>query len=87
MKIHTLEMTILLTTFCRHALLFEDIDGEYNIDLAKHAKSIREFDDALTRGMQTRSFLLLKFLVVIIVVNFMLEIILVALQFLLVTSQ
>ncbi|XP_012842086.1 PREDICTED: embryogenesis-associated protein EMB8 [Erythranthe guttata] len=35
--------------FKRHALLFEDIGGEYNIPLAANAKSVREFDDGLTR--------------------------------------
>ncbi|KAK7312134.1 hypothetical protein VNO77_35762 [Canavalia gladiata] len=35
--------------FKKHALLFEDIDGEYNIPLAANAKSVREFDDGLTR--------------------------------------
>ncbi|XP_054825459.1 embryogenesis-associated protein EMB8-like isoform X1 [Prosopis cineraria] len=35
--------------FKKHALLFEDIGGEYNIELAINAKSIREYDDGLTR--------------------------------------
>ncbi|KHN46491.1 Embryogenesis-associated protein EMB8 [Glycine soja] len=35
--------------FNKHVLLFEDIGGEYNIPLAANAKSVREFDDALTR--------------------------------------
>ncbi|KAL2329283.1 hypothetical protein Fmac_022710 [Flemingia macrophylla] len=35
--------------FKRHALLFEDIGGEYNIPQAANAKSVREFDDGLTR--------------------------------------
>ncbi|XP_027355507.1 embryogenesis-associated protein EMB8 [Abrus precatorius] len=35
--------------FKKHALLFEDIGGEYNIPLAANAKSVREFDDGLTR--------------------------------------
>jgi hypothetical protein len=35
---------------CRHALLFEDIGGEYNIPMVANAKSVREFDDGLTRG-------------------------------------
>ncbi|KAM7494398.1 hypothetical protein LguiB_029007 [Lonicera macranthoides] len=35
--------------FKKHALLFEDMGGEYNIPLAAHAKSIRDFDDGLTR--------------------------------------
>lgn len=46
--------------FCRHALLFEDIGGEYNIGLATNANTVREFDDALTRGM--RPFCSLAFL-------------------------
>uniref|UniRef100_A0A2P2JF53 Embryogenesis-associated protein EMB8 n=1 Tax=Rhizophora mucronata TaxID=61149 RepID=A0A2P2JF53_RHIMU len=33
----------------KHALLFEDMDGEYNIPLAAKARSVREFDEALTR--------------------------------------
>lgn len=37
--------------FCRHALLFEEMEGEYNIQLAANAKSVREFDEGLTRGM------------------------------------
>lgn len=37
--------------FCSHALLFEDIGGEYNIPLAANAKSVRDFDQGLTRGM------------------------------------
>ncbi|CAH9124948.1 unnamed protein product [Cuscuta epithymum] len=35
--------------FKKHALLFEDIGCEYNIPLAANAKSVREFDDGLTR--------------------------------------
>lgn len=35
----------------RHALLFEDMGGEFNIPMAAKAKSVREFDDGLTRGM------------------------------------
>ncbi|XP_047976347.1 embryogenesis-associated protein EMB8 isoform X2 [Salvia hispanica] len=35
--------------FSRHALLFEDIGGEFNIPLAANAKSVREFDEGLTR--------------------------------------
>ncbi|CAK9172359.1 unnamed protein product [Ilex paraguariensis] len=35
--------------FKKHALLFEDIGGEYNIPLAANAKSVREFDEGLTR--------------------------------------
>lgn len=44
-------LRIYIYIFCRHALLFEDMGGEYNIPLAAHAKSIRDFDDGLTRGM------------------------------------
>lgn len=36
---------------CRHALLFEDMGAEYNIPLAANAKSVRDFDEGLTRGM------------------------------------
>ncbi|KAJ4846341.1 embryogenesis-associated protein emb8 [Turnera subulata] len=35
--------------FKKHALLFEDLGGEFNTPLAANAKSVREFDDALTR--------------------------------------
>ncbi|GLT35752.1 hypothetical protein SLA2020_101790 [Shorea laevis] len=35
--------------FKRHALLFEDMGGEFNIPLAANAKSVREFDEGLTR--------------------------------------
>ncbi|KAH6774023.1 esterase/lipase/thioesterase family protein [Perilla frutescens var. hirtella] len=35
--------------FRRHALLFENIGGEFNIPLAANAKSVREFDEGLTR--------------------------------------
>ncbi|ERN10725.1 embryogenesis-associated protein EMB8 [Amborella trichopoda] len=33
----------------KHALLFEEIGGEYTIPLAAKAKSVREFDEGLTR--------------------------------------
>ncbi|XP_073155350.1 embryogenesis-associated protein EMB8 isoform X3 [Henckelia pumila] len=35
--------------FKRHALLFEDMGGAFNIPLAANAKSVREFDEGLTR--------------------------------------
>ncbi|KAL9439678.1 hypothetical protein AB3S75_025189 [Citrus x aurantiifolia] len=35
--------------FKKHALLFEDVGGEFNIPLAANAKSVRQFDDGLTR--------------------------------------
>ncbi|QCD88899.1 Alpha/Beta hydrolase fold [Vigna unguiculata] len=35
--------------FKKHALLFEDMGGEFNIPMAAKAKSVREFDDGLTR--------------------------------------
>ncbi|GMY30634.1 embryogenesis-associated protein EMB8-like [Fagus crenata] len=34
--------------FKKHALLFEDMGGEYNIPLAANAKSVRDFDKGLT---------------------------------------
>lgn len=34
----------------RHALLFEGLGGEYNIPMATNARSVREFDEGLTRG-------------------------------------
>nr|XP_043607339.1 embryogenesis-associated protein EMB8-like [Erigeron canadensis] len=41
--------TSLSTILKRHALLFEEIDGGYNIPAAANCKSVREFDEALTR--------------------------------------
>ncbi|KAK4844053.1 hypothetical protein QYF36_015836 [Acer negundo] len=35
--------------FKKHALLFEDMGGEYNIPSAANANSVREFDEGLTR--------------------------------------
>ncbi|KAL7184828.1 hypothetical protein ACSBR2_026881 [Camellia fascicularis] len=35
--------------FKKHSLLFEDMGGEYNIELAANAKSVKEFDEGLTR--------------------------------------
>ncbi|KAL3499154.1 hypothetical protein ACH5RR_038247 [Cinchona calisaya] len=35
--------------FKKHAPLFEEMGGEYNIPVAANAKSVREFDEALTR--------------------------------------
>ncbi|KAH7560881.1 hypothetical protein ACOSP7_016659 [Xanthoceras sorbifolium] len=35
--------------FKKHALLFEDMGGEYNIPMAANAKSVRDFDEGLTR--------------------------------------
>lgn len=35
--------------FEKHALLFEEIGGEYNIPLASNSRTVREFDEALTR--------------------------------------
>lgn len=34
----------------RHALLFEELDGEYDIPSVANAKSVRDFDQGLTRG-------------------------------------
>jgi hypothetical protein len=39
----------------RHAALFTNIGGEYNIPKATAAKSVRDFDDGLTRGMPVNS--------------------------------
>lgn len=44
------ENIIRIYVLCRHALLFEDMGGEFNIPLAAKAKSVREFDEGLTRG-------------------------------------
>jgi len=33
----------------RHALLFEDIEGEYDIPKAANARTVRDFDEGLTR--------------------------------------
>ncbi|KAF8028029.1 hypothetical protein BT93_E0826 [Corymbia citriodora subsp. variegata] len=35
--------------FKKHLLLFEDMVGEYNITLAANAKTVKEFDEGLTR--------------------------------------
>ncbi|GMJ13774.1 hypothetical protein like AT3G50790 [Hibiscus trionum] len=35
--------------FKKHALLFEDMEGEFNIPLAANAKSVRDFDEGITR--------------------------------------
>lgn len=35
--------------FMKHAHLFENIGGEYNIPLVANAKTVREFDEGLTR--------------------------------------
>ncbi|XP_056174063.1 embryogenesis-associated protein EMB8 [Syzygium oleosum] len=35
--------------FKKHLLLFEDMGGEYNITLAANAKTVKEFDEGLTR--------------------------------------
>ncbi|OMO79833.1 putative AB-hydrolase YheT [Corchorus capsularis] len=35
--------------FKKHAPLFEDMEGEFNIPLAANAKSVRDFDEGLTR--------------------------------------
>ncbi|XP_020539554.1 embryogenesis-associated protein EMB8 isoform X2 [Jatropha curcas] len=35
--------------FQKHAYLFEDMDGEYDISSVTHARSVREFDQGLTR--------------------------------------
>ncbi|XP_010533546.1 PREDICTED: embryogenesis-associated protein EMB8 isoform X2 [Tarenaya hassleriana] len=35
--------------FRKHALLFEDIGGEFNIPMAANAKTVRDFDEGLTR--------------------------------------
>lgn len=45
------QQLLLLKLNCRHALLFEDMTGDYNIPLVVNAKSVREFDDGLTRGI------------------------------------
>ena len=34
----------------RHAALFENIGGEYNIPKVAAARTVRDFDDGLTRG-------------------------------------
>ncbi|GAV88905.1 Abhydrolase_6 domain-containing protein [Cephalotus follicularis] len=35
--------------FKKHALLFEDIGGEFNIPLAANCKTVREYDEGITR--------------------------------------
>lgn len=46
-----LDTIVRISFSCRHALVFEDMSGEFNISLAANAKSVRQFDDGLTRGM------------------------------------
>uniref|UniRef100_A0A7I4CUT1 AB hydrolase-1 domain-containing protein n=2 Tax=Physcomitrium patens TaxID=3218 RepID=A0A7I4CUT1_PHYPA len=36
--------------FAKHAHLFEDIGGDYNIHLVANATTVRDFDDGLTKG-------------------------------------
>ena len=47
--INWLSFFLLLLIF-RHALLFEGLGGEYNIPMAANARTVREFDEGLTRG-------------------------------------
>nr|GEX93980.1 hypothetical protein [Tanacetum cinerariifolium] len=35
--------------FSRHALLFEGIEGDYNISIARNSRSCRDFDESYTR--------------------------------------
>ncbi|KAK3154770.1 hypothetical protein QOZ80_2BG0194880 [Eleusine coracana subsp. coracana] len=39
----------LRTIFKKHALLFEEMEGEYDIPKAANAKTVRDFDEGLTR--------------------------------------
>uniref|UniRef100_A0A7N0UKA8 AB hydrolase-1 domain-containing protein n=1 Tax=Kalanchoe fedtschenkoi TaxID=63787 RepID=A0A7N0UKA8_KALFE len=39
----------LVKIFKKHALLFSDMGGEYNIELAASAKTVKDFDEGLTR--------------------------------------
>ncbi len=39
----------LRTIFMRHARLFDGIGGEYQPELAANCRTIRDFDDAITR--------------------------------------
>ena len=39
-----------MTYIGRHALLFEGIEGEYNLPVALKSPSLRQFDEAFTRG-------------------------------------
>lgn len=41
--------TALATILRRHSMLFEDLGGEYKIELAANARSVKEFDEGLTR--------------------------------------
>lgn len=38
----------------RHALLFEGLEGEYDVHKAANARTVRDFDEGLTRGLQQR---------------------------------
>lgn len=68
----------------RHALLFEDIGGEYNIPLAENARTVRDFDEGLTRGIYFGiSYPYLKFVSQVKTADIFIEI----LQFHLVSNQ
>ncbi|GKC71625.1 embryogenesis-associated protein EMB8-like protein [Tanacetum coccineum] len=38
-----------MSYICRHALLFEGIEGDYNLPVARKSTSLRQFDEAFTR--------------------------------------
>lgn len=46
----TLKRVGSISLSCRHSMLFEDLGGEYKIELAANARSVKEFDEGLTRG-------------------------------------
>ena len=46
----------------RHAALFENIGGEYNIPKVAAARTVRDFDDGLTRGKHDVQSCFLSFL-------------------------
>lgn len=49
-----MDLICCLMIYGSHALLFEDIGEDYNISLAANAKTVREFDEGLTRGKYSR---------------------------------
>jgi hypothetical protein len=50
-----------LSVYDRHAHIFDGIEGDYNLSLAANAKTVRDFDDGVTRGTYVASILWQKF--------------------------
>lgn len=41
--------------FAKHAHLFKDIGGDFDIPLAANAKTVRDFDNGITKGQYMNS--------------------------------